>query len=282
MTDVKFEPITPRIGVRALISADHLLDEGVAEQCKDALEKHLVIVFPQVCASDELQVAFSNTLGEMRPSSLPSKSNSAADKLGILPITLDPEKAKFTDYIVSNENWHIDGTTFRTPPKATNLKCENPPSSGGDTGFANLYAAYDELPEMKKAQLEGLRVVHSASAATRRMFKNPSQEDIDRWNTNGPPTEQPLVWRQENGRTSLVIGSSADHIVGMPAEEGEALLQELLAWSSQDKFVYRHQWQLGDMVIWNNCGLLHKSYHYTQESGRLMHRTVIMGTEAFA
>ena len=282
MLDVKFEPITPKLGARVLISTDQLLEDGVAEQCKAAIEKYLVLVFPQVCASDELQVAFSNTLGKMRPSSLPSRSNSAADKLGILPITLDPEKAKFTDYIVSNENWHIDGTTFHTPPKATNLKCENPPSSGGDTGFANLYAAYEELSETKKSQLEDLRVVHSAAASTGRMFKNPSQEDIDRWNRNGPPTEQPLVWKQENGRTSLVIGSSADHIVGMPAAESDALLQELLEWCTQDRFVYRHQWQRGDMVIWNNCGLLHKSYYYTQESGRLMHRTVIMGTEAFA
>lgn len=282
MTHVNIEAITPTIGAYVHGTPAQLLADGAAEQCLEALNKHLVLIFPQVNISDEDQVAFSNKLGVMRASSLPSNPESASQKLGIYPVSLDPTKAKYTDYVRSNENWHLDGTTFKKPPKATNLKCEVPPSSGGDTGFANLYAAYADLPDDKKAQLEGLKVIHSAAAANLRFHPNPSDEDLARWNEQGPPTEQPLVWKQNDGSTSLVIGSTASHIVGMSAEDSEALLQELLAWCTQEKYCYRHQWQKGDMVIFNNYGLLHKSYPYTVDSGRLMHRTVIMGEEAFA
>ena len=282
MIDVPVEPITETLGIRVLVSAEHMLDEGVPEQCLALLNERGVLLFPQVSISDEVQIAFSGRMGPVQGSELRSKADTTADKMGIYPVTLDPNRAKFLDYIHSNEHWHMDGTKYAVPPKATNLKCEVPPSSGGDTEFANLFAAYADLPESKKARLEGLRVVHSAEAANLRFFKNPSAEDRQRWLKDGPPTEQPLVWKQSDGRTSLVIGSTADHIVGMDLEEGRALLNELLTWCTQPQYCYRHKWQKGDMVIFNNCGLLHRAHHYTVDSGRLMHRTTIMGTEAFA
>jgi alpha-ketoglutarate-dependent taurine dioxygenase len=119
-------------------------------------------------------------------------------------------------------------------------------------------------------------------AANRRFFKNPSAEDLQRWHKDGPPTEHPLVWKQSSGRSSLVIGATADRVVGMDPEEGRRLLDELLEWSTQPRYCYRHHWEKGDMVIWNNCGLLHRAHHYTADSGRLMHRTTIMGSEAIS
>jgi len=282
MVDIPVEPIAGDFGIRILVDVAHMLDEGVPEKCLSLLNEYGVLLFPQVSIDDELQIAFSNRMGKMQDSVLGSKGDTAAGKMGIYPVTLDPTRAKYLDYIHSNEHWHMDGTKYEIPPKATNLKCEVPPSSGGDTEFANLFAAYADLPEAKKAQLKGLRVVHSAEAANLKFFKNPSEEDRQRWLKDGPPTEQPLVWKQSDGRISLVIGSTADHIVGMELEAGRALLDELVAWCTQPKYCYRHQWKKGDMVIFNNCGLLHRAHHYTADSGRLMHRTTIMGTEAFA
>jgi alpha-ketoglutarate-dependent taurine dioxygenase len=279
---VPIEPIASNFGVRVLVAAEHMLDEGVPEQCLSLLNEYGVLLFPQISISDELQIAFSSRMGKMQESVLGAKADTPADKAGIYPVTLDPTRAKFLDYIHSNEHWHMDGTKYEIPPKATNLKCEVPPSSGGDTEFANLFAAYADLPESKKAQLRNLRAVHSAEAANLKFFKNPSEEDRQRWLKDGPPTEQPLVWKQSDGRTSLVIGSTADHIVGMDLAQGRALLDELLAWCTQPQYCYRHTWRKGDMVIFNNCGLLHRAHHYTVDSGRLMHRTTIMGTEAFA
>jgi len=282
MTDVAIEPITPELGARVKISADHLLDPGVPEKCLELLNKHGVLLFPQVNCNDDIQVELSKRMGRMEDSKLGEKADTKAEKKGIYPVTLDPSRARYLDYIHSNEHWHMDGTKYAIPPKATNLKCEVPPSSGGDTEFANLFAAYSDLPEAKKKQIANLRVVHSAAAANRRYFKNPTAEDLQRWNHDGPPTEQPLVWKQSDGRTSLVIGSTADYIVGMEKAESDALLEELLQFCTQPKYCYRHQWKKGDMVIFNNCGLLHRAHHYTVDSGRLMHRTTIMGTEAFA
>lgn len=282
MSAIRVEPIRPDFGARVLIGAGRILDEGVPESCLGLLDRYGVLVFPRIGVSDETQVAFSNRLGRMQGSRLRSTADTTADNLGIYPVTLDPGRAKFIDYIHSNEHWHMDGTTYEIPPRATNLKCEVPPGSGGDTEFANLFAAYDALSPAKKSQLENLRVVHSAEAANSRFFSNPSEEDLQRWRRDGPPREQPLVWRQPDGRRSLVIGSTADHVVGMGREQGRALLDELLAWCTQPRYCYRHQWHKGDMVVWNNCGLLHRAHHYTADSGRLMHRTTIMGTEAIA
>ena len=282
MIDIPVEPISPGLGARVLIRAEHLLDEGVAQQCSNLLDERLVLVFPRIAVSDDVQIAFSNRLGKMQGSRLRAKADTAADRMGIYPVTLDPGRAKFLDYIHSNEHWHMDGTTYDIPPRATNLKCEVPPASGGDTEFANLFAAYDDLPASRKPELENLRVVHSAATANLRSFSKPSVLDLQRWLSDGPPHEQPLVWQQASGRRSLVIGSTADHIVGMDLDKGRALLDELLAWCTQPRYCYRHTWQKGDMVIWNNPALLHRAHHYTADSGRLMHRTTIMGTEAFA
>ncbi|GAB3102204.1 TauD/TfdA family dioxygenase [Aestuariicella hydrocarbonica] len=282
MVNVSVEPISPQLGARVYVSADQLLVEGVPEQCLALLNTHGVLVFPAIGVSDQLQVEFSNRLGQMKASKIYTNGDDSGDSLGIYPVTLDPGRAKYIDYIVSNEHWHMDGTTYAVPPKATNLKCEVPASSGGDTEFANLFAAYEQLPDEKKAQLQGLRVVHGAAAANLRSFKNPSIVDLERWMRDGPATEQPLVWQQADGRCALVVGSTADHIVGMDLDAGRALLQELLDWCTQPQFCYRHQWQKGDMVIWNNPGLLHRAHHYTLDSGRLMHRTTINGSEALA
>lgn len=282
MVSLSVDPISPELGARVTVTPDQLLEEGVPEQCLDLLNQYGVLVFPAIDVSDQLQVEFSNRLGEMKASKIYSSGDGAEKSLGIYPVTLDPDRAKFIDYIVSNEHWHMDGTTYAIPPKATNLKCEMPASSGGDTEFANLFLAYEQLPEETKAKIKDLRVVHGAAAANLRSFPNPSIVDLERWMRDGPATEQPLVWTQSDGRSALVVGSTADHIVGMDLEKGRALLKELLDWCTQPRFCYRHQWQKGDMVIWNNPGLLHRAHHYTLDSGRLMHRTTINGTEALA
>jgi alpha-ketoglutarate-dependent taurine dioxygenase len=281
MINIPIQPITPDLGVTVILTAEQLLDDDVAEQCLKLLNRHGVLVFPQIAISDETQVSFSNRLGIMRGSRLGGKDNEA-DRIGIYPVTLDPSRAKFLDYIHSNEHWHMDGATYAIPPKATSLKCEVPANEGGDTEFANVFAAYRDLPAVRRAALEGLRVIHSAAAANHRFFSNPSTEDERRWHRDGPPTEQPLVWNHADGRQSLVIGSTADHIVGMEPDVGRRLLDELLEWCTQPQYCYRHRWRRGDLVIWNNCGLLHRAHHYTRESGRLMHRTTIMGSEAIA
>ena len=106
----------------------------------------------------------------------------------------------------------------------------------------------------------------------------PNEERRTRWRNMASPMEHPLVWTHPDGRKSLLIGTHADAIVGWPTAHGRALLARLQQWAAQPEFVYRHDWQLGDLVIWNNHGLMHRVVPYT-DSGRTMHRTSIGGTE---
>ena len=275
MTAIRFEPITPNLGATVHIDADNLLTEGVSDEVLAALDKYGVLVFPQIGIDDETQIAFTNTLGEMKPSKVDGGN-------GIYHVKLGKQEKIQQEYVKGNDYWHMDGTAHRVPNKATLLKCEVPPASGGETDFAHLFAAYEAMPEDKRQRLEGLKVIHCMAAVGRKLYDNPTEEDFERWNSAWGPTEQPLVWHQRNGRTSLVIGSTADSIVDMPAEEGSALLQELLDWCTRDEFTYRHTWQKGDLVIFNNPGMLHRSQPYTEDSGRLMHRCVLEGQEAIA
>lgn len=281
MANVKIEPITPNIGAYVKVTAEEILDDGVPGQIWDALNKYMVLLFPRINLSDDQLFALTNELGEMEPAKV-TADGSEQSKKGIYRIALDKDDLRLKEYVVGNDYWHMDGTSYTIPGKGTLLKCENPPSEGGDTGFANLYAAYEALPEDRKQRLGKLRVVHCMEAVGRKMTPNPSSDDLERWNRIFPRTEHPLVWNQQDGRTSLVIGSTAYDIVDMPHQEGYALLQELVDWCTQEQFTYRHHWQKGDLVIFNNPGLLHRSYPYNEASGRLMHRTTLKGYEAIA
>ena len=95
-----------------------------------------------------------------------------------------------------------------------------------------------------------------------------------------PAKTHPLVWRHRSGRRSLVLGATASHVDGMDLEEGRALLADLLAWSTSPDRVFRHEWSVGDMVIWDNRGVLHRACRYDASSARDMHRTTITGDEA--
>lgn len=279
MTEIAFERIRPNLGARARLAADHILDDGIPDRILEALNQYGVLLFPQIHLSDEALVALTTALGEMEAARV-TADGSSPSSMGIYRIALDKEDKTQREYVAGNDYWHMDGTSYEVPGKGTLLKCETPPSKGGDTEFANLYAAYDALPEEKKRQLQPLHVIHCLEAVGRRLYDNPTDEDVARWNRVFPETEHPIVWKQKDGRTSLVIGSTASGIVGMSREDGEALLQELLDWCTRERFTYRHHWQKGDLVIFNNPGLLHRSHPYDEASGRVMHRTTLKGFEA--
>ena len=94
-----------------------------------------------------------------------------------------------------------------------------------------------------------------------------------------PAKTHPLVWRHRDGRRSLVLGATTSHVEGMDRGVGRALLDELVAWSTTPDRVYRHEWSVGDMVIWDNRGVLHRACPYDASSPRDMHRTTISGDE---
>ncbi|MFE2965244.1 TauD/TfdA dioxygenase family protein [Streptomyces sp. NPDC059340] len=123
-----------------------------------------------------------------------------------------------------------------------------------------------------------LRVVHSFEAAQRLVTPDPGPEVLAGWR-EVPTHETPLVWKRRDGRRSLVIGATADHIVGMAAAESRALLDRLLEWTTQERFRYTHDWRVGDLVVWDNTGMLHRALPYSADSERTLQRTTVVGDE---
>ncbi|WP_159982970.1 MULTISPECIES: TauD/TfdA family dioxygenase [unclassified Novosphingobium] len=275
---ITVEPVKPYIGGMVHVSPDHLLDDETIETVRRELETRGVLVFPQIDVSDQLQLAFTDRLGE-RVNFTRQVPGSDADTPDVYKITLDRKLNAEPDYVLGTFFWHIDGITIDQPlPKATVLSARKLSDTGGATEFANLYAAWDLLPEDEKREYEGLKVIHCVEAAVRPVHGHPSEERRARYKAMAAVMEQPLVWTHEDGRKSLLLGTHADGIVGMPGPHGRALLTRLQQWAAQPDLVYTHKWQPGDLVIWNNHGLMHRVVPYTDE-GRVMHRTTIAGKE---
>ncbi len=121
-------------------------------------------------------------------------------------------------------------------------------------------------------------MIHSFEHSQRLVHPDPSPELLAQWHEK-PDKEHPLVWHHRSGRRSLVIGVTADRVVGMDVEEGRALLEVLLARATRPERVYRHVWTVGDLVIWDNTGVMHRATQYDPSSEREMHRTTMSGDE---
>jgi alpha-ketoglutarate-dependent taurine dioxygenase len=254
------------------VDCDRLLsDDSFPGWCLEALEANGALVFRDLHIDDATQVAFSKKLGRV-------EVFGKGEHPEIFRVTLDPTKNRAAAYLRGTFDWHIDGCTDDIPIMATLLSAHAVAESGGETEFASTYAAYDDLAADDKERIEPLRVVHTIEASQRLFNDDPSPEELAVWRSR-PAKEHPLVWRHRSGRRSLVLGATTDHIVGMDREEGRALLADLLARSTTPDRVYRHEWQVGDMVIWDNRGVLHRACRYDPTSPRDMHRTTLAGDE---
>ncbi|WP_241383606.1 TauD/TfdA dioxygenase family protein [Rhodococcus sp. CH91] len=263
--------ITPLFGTefRGIESLD---DEIAVARIAEALRWRGVVLIRGANLDNETQIAFSRHFGEL-VTPLPNEE--------IMTVSLDPAKTVAAEYLEGTFSWHIDDTTNDIPAKATTLTARQVAEEGGGTEFASTYAAYEYLPEHEKKRYEGLRVVHSFEAAQRTVYPDPTDEQVAFWRTL-PEHESSLVWKRRDGRRSLVIGATADHIVGMDPDESRTLLDDLLAWTTQKQFSYLHDWEVGDFVMWDNTGMLHRAQRYDADSPRLMQRTTIVGDEAWS
>jgi alpha-ketoglutarate-dependent taurine dioxygenase len=262
--------------VAGLDPAHLAADDPVGEAILDALEDNGVLVFRGLRLEPEAQVAFCRRLGEIDYS-----SDGHHPVAGIYPVTLDKSKNSSAAYLKGTFDWHIDGCTPTGddyPQKATVLSALQVAEVGGETEFASSYAAYDTLTDDEQDRFAALRVVHSLEASQRRVTPNPTPELLARWRSRRTH-EHPLVWTHRSGRRSLVLGASADYVVGMDVEEGRALLAELLERATVPDKVYSHSWSVGDTVIWDNRGVLHRAAPYAPDSQREMLRTTVLGDE---
>jgi alpha-ketoglutarate-dependent taurine dioxygenase len=261
--------LTPRIGSEIRTDLDTLLSGREASTIREVLERRGVVFFRGLEIGDEEQVAIAKTLGTL-------VANEGQG--GINKISLDEKVNQRAKYLRGSMFWHFDGSLQPLPNLATLLRAVQLSEIGGQTEFCNTYAAYEDLPEEDKEAIADLRVVHSAERSQYYVTPEMSYDEVAFWQKS-PTKACPIVWTHQSGRKSLLLGATSDYVIGLPVEESRALLARLRDWATQPRYVYQHQWQPGDLLIWDNTGTMHRVLPYPVDSGRLMHRTILAGEE---
>lgn len=249
------------------------LDDSTRQAIWNAFARYQLLVFRGQSLNPEEQIAFSEQFGPLERHTL--RNRGAAHPLLHTVTNLGPDGKPSGR--VANQLWHSDKSFRPEPCSATILHAVTLPPGGGDTCFADMYDAYDALPETEKAELAGVRVVHSWELSLAKSGRKASPEEI----ADAPPMSHPLVRiHPDTQRKCLFMGEHASHFEGQPMEAGRARLAALEAHATGERFVYRHQWQPGDMLMWDNRCLLHRA-DQNFDAGlhpRVLHRTCLRGT----
>ncbi len=263
---------SPRVGSTIRMTREDMVKGTYAGEINRLLTERSALVFPQMHLTPEEQLAFASTIGEIF-----LVAGKETQK-----ISMDPKINPVADYTRGAFFWHIDGANDNFPAKATMLNCRILAEEGtGDTMVANTYAAYEDLPEEDKKLVGKLRARHCLESTQRMINPDPTVAELARWQAY-PSKSHPLVWTHKSGHKSLLIGATAYYIEGMSFEEGRALLCRLQEFATQPQYVYRHKWSVGDFLLFDNTGTMHKAAPYDLNSKRLMDRTTLKGEESIA
>ncbi len=250
------------------------LDETTQQAIHDAFLKYKVLCFRDQKLTQDEQVAFSERFGTLERHAI-SNRNNASNPLVHIVNNLGPDGKP--SGVVKSTMWHSDKSFRPQPSMATILHAVTLPPDGGDTCFADMVAAYEALPEATKAELDGVKVVHSWEHSRENLGKKLTPEEI----ADAPPQSHPLVRvHPETGEKALFMGMHASYLDGQPIEESRQRIIDLEKYATEDRFVYRHNWRQGDVLMWDNRCLLHRAdpnfdaAHYP----RVLHRTCLRGT----
>jgi alpha-ketoglutarate-dependent taurine dioxygenase len=272
MPGIATKKVGTYIGAEVLdVDRDRLLDDDdLPRVCLDALEEHGVLLFRELNIDDETQAAFGRRLGELvHFRNYPNHE--------VMEISFDPDNPN-APYFASNDYWHMDGALDPIPAKASIMTAHVLAANGGETEFASTYAAYDDLSAEEKERYARLRVIHTFEAIQRLSYPDPTPAQQAEWDSRAE-REHPLVWTHRSGRRSLVFGATVSHVAGMDRAEGRALVRELERRATTADRVLRHTWSVGDLVIWDNRGLVHRACPFDRSEPRRMHRSTLRGDE---
>ena len=255
------------------------IDETTFSSIEAAFRQHSVLVFPNQPLDDEQQIAFSRRFGELEKTKLGTIGSGTHivvlrnfDEFG------DLVEANHRQNLTNQANqlWHADSSFKPVPALASMLSAREVPSEGGDTQFISMRKVYSELPDELKARVHGRYAVHSYAHSRdqidRDLMTVPERETL-------PPVRQAMVLDhgEELGH-SLYVGSHACTVEGLSEAEGHQLIEELMAFATQPRFIFTHCWENHDVVLWDNRAVVHRGrpYRHTRER-RHMVRTTIAG-----
>ena len=233
------------------------------ETIERALARYCLLSFRSQMVDDEQQLVFSGRFGRVHRSVMDSSRRRLADarfgdvsnmdKDGNL-LNEGSERRKFGD---ANLLWHTDLSFMAAPARVTVLSARQLPPEPPPTEYADMRAAWDALSPERQQALEGLQVEHSLLASRERAgFTGFTAEE----RAKAPPAVQPLVrTHRRSGRKSLYLSAHAHRVIGMPDEEGKALLDELTAFATQPRFVFSYDWHPRDLVCWDDSCTMHRA-----------------------
>jgi taurine dioxygenase len=263
------------------------LSRAVPQIDVDAIEaawrERLVVVFQGQNLSDPQLIAFSKNFGELDPpgpNPYGEPFNKEHPELNIISNVL--ENGKPIGNLGDGEAvWHADMTYVDVPPKAAVLHALEvpPPEAGGNTYFANMFAAYETLPADLKKDVGGKVAIHDASRNSAGMLRKGYKEVADV--REGVGAHHPLVRTDpKTGRKALFLGRRPNaYVLHLSVAESETLLDALWAHATQPRFAMCHEWRVGDVLMWNNLSVLHRRDPFDPKTRRVMHRSQIKGDE---
>ncbi len=263
--ELAIQPLTPVLGAEVTgLDLKQAMPESTTERLNAALADYSVLVIRnQQFTAGEYLDALSRVFGEPMEQHYSQYHHDEVPLVGTISHR-DGQKPAAT--------WHTDHTNHERPPKATVLYAVSLPSSGGDTSFASMRAAYANLSETMQAQLQDMRTINTLDS-----YIDARAEDIAKY---GAPVVHPLVrTHPENGTKSIYFHpTKSKEIEGMTPETSQAFLKELLDRVIVPEIIYRHQWQSGDMVIFDNRAVMHKAHgDYDRSELRLLYRIILKG-----
>jgi len=262
------------------------LPQSDIDAIESAWRERLVVVMHGQNLSDPQLIAFSKNFGELDPPGPnPYGEPFLKDHPELNVISNVVENGKPVGNLGDGEAvWHADMTYVDVPPKAAMLHALEvpPPEAGGNTYFANMFAAYETLPADLKKAVEGRIAVHDASRNSAGMLRKGYKEVTDVTQTVG--ARHPLVRTDaKTGRKALFLGRRPNaYVIGLSVAESDALLDALWAHATQPRFSMCHEWKVGDLLMWNNLSVLHRRDPFDPKTRRVMHRSQIKGSERIA
>jgi taurine dioxygenase len=239
-----------------------------------AFEQHHVLAFRDQALDKAAQLAFTLQFGDL---DVHAAMNAGDDVPEVHTVSNLDQHGNPQARRLGSQHWHSDKSYRQIPSVATFLHAVQVPASGGDTCFADTATALEALPLARQEYLASLKIVHSWERSVAKQGGQVSAAEKHQY----PPIAHPLARLQPSGRRALYMGQHASHIDGMDIAAGEALIAELHAHCTQSQFVYQHAWRPGDLLMWDNRGLLHRALANfdADANARILHRTVTRGTE---
>ena len=270
-------PLDATIGAKITDIDLASLDDETWKIVEDAFHQYAALVFPGQNLTEEAQVDFASRFGdiEVLRGNTDQKAVNISNQKPDGSI-MQPDEHRYKT-LRGNEGWHTDSSYMPLAAKASILAAITVPSSGGETAVADMRAAYDALDQEMKDRIENLSAYHSLYQSQAKIGHIVESGAGYGYHTKGAPLRPLVKTHPVTGRKSLFIGRHAYRIEGMADEEAQALLDELLESACQPPRTYYHQWQPGDVFMWDNRCALHAAQPYDYNEVRIMRHTRIAG-----